>query len=444
VEQKNGQIVRQVVGRYRYVGEQAFQRLHELYRILSQYVNSFQPSMKLCAKLKEGRKVLRIYDAAKMPLTCLLLTQVLSVEHERDLMKRFEDLDPVSLLAQAQQAQQALFRCVTSIVPQSERSRRLFGGERFRAVGTSLLPSAAHASLHPEHLTGQSERVREDETSVLLSLLEWHRTGNDPFQEQWEMIAEWVRAQPERSCRAMFEELRRLAPDRYQPSHVRTLQRGVRKIRARLPHVGVRPQENVQNAEVAPSLVSDEHDVHDAEVSTSTGREEQEPQDDANDLAVRAITCSLAVVSAHNACFLPSFDAQEASGSVQERSSGSVPEKTDPANEEQALNASAVSNFSAKPNTSCKNPMSMTIEDALGDYLEAQQRAKRRPKTMEWHQTALGLFGRYLRTEGQCVLLAEMTEEQVYGWVESLRIPTAIGLVRSDGTIASYARSVRA
>jgi site-specific recombinase XerD len=444
VEQKNGQIVRQVVGTYRYVGEQAFQRLHELYRILSQYVNSFQPSMKLCAKLKEGRKVRRIYDTAKTPLTRLLLTQVLSAEHQRDLMTRFKDLDPVSLFEQAQQAQQALFRCATSIVPPRERSKRLFGDERFRVVGTSLLPSAAHASLHPEPLIGQSERVREDETSALLSLLEWHRTCNDPFQEQWEVIAEWVRTQPERSCRAMFEELRRLSPDRYQPSHVRTLQRGVRKIRARLPHADVRPQENVHDAEVAPSLVSDEHDIHASEGSTSMGREEHEPQDAANEPAVRAITCSLAVVSAHTSSFLPSFDAQEALRSVQELTPGSAPEKTHPANEEQAFHASAASNPSTQLNMSCKNPMRMTIGDAIGGYLEAQQRAKRRPKTMEWHQTALDLFGQYLRTEGQCVLLAEMTERHVHGWLESLRISTTMGRVRSDGTIASYARSVRA
>jgi integrase len=63
---------------------------------------------------------------------------------------------------------------------------------------------------------------------------------------------------------------------------------------------------------------------------------------------------------------------------------------------------------------------------------------------MEWHQTALGLFGQYLRTEYQVVLLAEMTERHVQGWLESLHMPTAQGVVRSDGTKHSYARSVRA
>ncbi|BCL83746.1 hypothetical protein ccbrp13_62110 [Ktedonobacteria bacterium brp13] len=439
VEQKNGNIVRQVVGYDRFVGAQAYQHLDDLYRVLSLYVNAFQPSMKLCAKLKEGRRVRRIYDVAMTPLLRLLQAQVLPAESERELLKRFETLDPVSLLQQVQQAQQTLFCCATRVsFPQSESRRRQVACERFRAEGRSPLPRAAEALLQAESVSKRGEEGREDERSATTMEGEWHRTCNDPFQEQWEVIAEWVRTQPERSCRAMFEDLQRLSPDRYQPSHFRALQRGVRKIRARLLHEGVQPQANVheeRDAAVAPSLVPDEHepqqhDVHDSAVPTSTGgeeHEEHEQQDDAN-----------------GPCFLLSLAAQEVLKPVQEPSSGSAPEKTSPVNEEQALNASAVSNCSAKPNTSCKHSMSMTIEDAIGDYLEAQQRAKRRPKTMEWHQTALGLFGRYLRTEGQCVLLAEMTEGHIYGWVESLQMPTAMGVVRSDGTMTSYVRSARA
>ncbi len=187
VEQKNGHIVRQVVGYDRFVGAQAYQHLDELYRVLSPYVNVFQPSMKVCAKLKEGRRVRRIYDEAKTPLTRLLHAQVLSTEHERDLSKQFEDLDPVRLLEQAQQAQHTLFRSATGVVLQEKR-RRLCGSERFRVVGRSRLPSAADAVLRRETRTGREE----EEPSATTSLLEWHRTCNDPFQEQWEVIAEWV------------------------------------------------------------------------------------------------------------------------------------------------------------------------------------------------------------------------------------------------------------
>ncbi len=63
VEQKNGAVVRQVVGYARFEGEQAYRQLGEIYQALRLYMNGFQPSMKLQAKQYDGRKVRRIYDA---------------------------------------------------------------------------------------------------------------------------------------------------------------------------------------------------------------------------------------------------------------------------------------------------------------------------------------------------------------------------------------------
>jgi len=65
VEQKNGAIMRQVVGYDRLVGEDAYRQLTELYRALRLYVNCFQPSMKLLSKEREGKKVRYVYDSAK-------------------------------------------------------------------------------------------------------------------------------------------------------------------------------------------------------------------------------------------------------------------------------------------------------------------------------------------------------------------------------------------
>ena len=428
VEQKNGHIVRQVVGYYRYVGEQAFACLGKLYRVLSLYVNFFQPSMKLCAKLKEGRRVRRIYDEAKTPLTRLLQAQVVPAEHECDLTKQFETLDFVRVLEQAKQVQQALFRYATGVVPQSEKRRRLFAYERFRVVGTSLVPCVADALSHTPSVTRLAEEGGNEEKATLLSLLEWHRTRNDPFQEQWDLIAEWVRADPTRSCRAMFEELRRLTPDHYQPSHLRTLQRGVCKIRARLAFMSVTSQKDVPHETVSTILVSEEHELH----------------DEANEQAGTAIRDSCAAVSAHTPSFSSSFGAQEELASVQEPSFERASLQPSEVNQEHVSEISLVSDSSAEPIRASKNPISIMIEEAVRDYLEAQQRAERRPKTMEWHQTALGLFGQYLHTECECVLLAEVREEHVQGWVESLRVPTARGMVRSANTRRSYARSARA
>ena len=57
VEQKNGSMVRQIVGYDRFEGELAYHQLAELYRALRLYVNVFQPSLKLHLKRREGSRV---------------------------------------------------------------------------------------------------------------------------------------------------------------------------------------------------------------------------------------------------------------------------------------------------------------------------------------------------------------------------------------------------
>jgi hypothetical protein len=51
VEQKNGAIVRQVIGYRRLEGEQAYQQLAHVYLALRLYVNGFQPSMRVAGYL---------------------------------------------------------------------------------------------------------------------------------------------------------------------------------------------------------------------------------------------------------------------------------------------------------------------------------------------------------------------------------------------------------
>ena len=67
VEQKNGSIVRQLVGYDRYEGSLAYRQLAELYRVVRLYVNFFQPSMKLTTKTRDGSRVTKRYDIAQTP-----------------------------------------------------------------------------------------------------------------------------------------------------------------------------------------------------------------------------------------------------------------------------------------------------------------------------------------------------------------------------------------
>ena len=438
VEQKNGHIVRQVVGYSRYVGEQACQCLGELYRILSRYVNFFQPSMKLCATLKQGRKVRRIYDEAKTPFQRVLHAEVLPAEHEHLLTKQFEDLDIVRLVEQVKQAQRTLFHCATSSGPASEEQQCLTQRERFRVVGTAHLPFAVDVVAEGETdvTTGEGGSASRE------GLLAWHRMRTDPFAGEWERIAEWVCADPTRRCRAMLEELCRLSPERYHPSHLRTLQRGVQKIRVRLALLDGQPRENGQHASVSFPDMSNEQkhpqqNVPDREVLRADVRAEQEQQEKVNEPLMCGSASSNAREPADEVVCSCWADGHE------HREAACLGVQLVPVQDEDVAEALEV--YTAEtPTLPVKPRVCVTVEEGIEEYLAAQQRANRRPKTLEWHETALHLLEQYLRTEWEGVLLVELREEHVHGWMQWLAVPTALGIHRTEGTITSYARSARA
>jgi hypothetical protein len=230
VEQKNGAVVRQVVGYDRLVGEHTYRQLTELYRALRLYVNCFQPSMKLLSKQREGKKVRYVYDLAKTPLQRLLQSGVLSSEKQQELTEVAQALDPICLFQQLEQLQQAVFRCavnaspfVPSIPPAAIRVFSVDDCTAEKLPEEKSIPDPATA-IH--RLSREQERRKR--------VLGWRRTHKDPFEGEWEQIFSWLVANPERSSGDIFRELQRRSPGRYQPLQIRTLQRGMRNIRAHL------------------------------------------------------------------------------------------------------------------------------------------------------------------------------------------------------------------
>ena len=230
VEQKNNAIVRQVVGYDRFAGERAFRQLTELYRALRLYVNYFQPSMKLQSKQREGEKVHYVYDSAKTLLQRLLLSGVLSAQKKQELTEAAQSLDPMRLFQQIAQLQHAVFRCAASCSPFVSNTLpapiRVFSVER---CTTGNIPTESSV---PCPAAGLHTLYREQERRK--RVLGWRRTQKDPFEGEWEQIMFWLIANPERSSGDIFRELQRLSPGRYHPLQIRTLQRGMRKIRVHL------------------------------------------------------------------------------------------------------------------------------------------------------------------------------------------------------------------
>lgn len=100
VEQKNWSVVRRLVGYDRYTSHAALERLNLVYAALRQYVNFFQPTMKLVSKSRNGAKVHKIYDTAKTPYQRLLESGVLTGAKQAELAAIYRGLNPVQLLRQ--------------------------------------------------------------------------------------------------------------------------------------------------------------------------------------------------------------------------------------------------------------------------------------------------------------------------------------------------------
>jgi hypothetical protein len=80
VEQKNGSVVRQLVGYDRYVTSAAVVQMDKVYELARLHVNAYLPVMKLVAKEREGSRVRKHYDTPATPYRRAVTAGVLSSE----------------------------------------------------------------------------------------------------------------------------------------------------------------------------------------------------------------------------------------------------------------------------------------------------------------------------------------------------------------------------
>ncbi len=110
VEQKNGNVVRRLVGYDRYSRRAAFECLGRVYNLVRLYVNFFQPTMKLLAKTRHGARVCKVYEAAQTPYQRLLKSGVLTEAKKAELAAIYRGLNPVRLLQQINDNLEQLWR----------------------------------------------------------------------------------------------------------------------------------------------------------------------------------------------------------------------------------------------------------------------------------------------------------------------------------------------
>ena len=105
IEQKNGAIVRKLLGYRRFEGLAAARAITRLYGASRLFVNFFQPSFKLASKQRDGAKVTKHYHPPQTPCERLLQSDSIPMDAKSKLREVSANLDPLKLLEEMRAVQ---------------------------------------------------------------------------------------------------------------------------------------------------------------------------------------------------------------------------------------------------------------------------------------------------------------------------------------------------
>jgi hypothetical protein len=408
IEQKNGAVVRKIVGHDRLVSVLAYQQLGELSQASRLLVNCFQPSMKLQSKHLEGEHEHRIYDEAKTPLQRVLLSGVLPEEKQQEWREAVESFDPLRLVQHVEALQRAVWRCAED------------------GPGTTLVCFSLSACVSSVARSAQraSSDVLLQGSSHPAELRDWSRSMDDPFLGEWEQVHAYVRARPMASAGEILREWQRRFPERFVDVHLNILQRRLREIRAHLlasqaePGIGetgdaIASRESSEPTK-APENISPLADAP-AEVfpDSVSALSSLPPTPEAKPLPVLSPLTS-------------DSDGPSSKGDGEDWHVLTVQE------------APAVGHGEALLSST------ITIDHAIHLFLQGGHTHNWGLKTREWHETSLGQLQRYLAWRGG-MLLSSLTGGEIRGWLTFLRTEALVtGAFRVQSTISTYARSAHA
>jgi hypothetical protein len=140
VEQRNGYVVRRLVGFDRYDTRPAFALLAQFYGLLRLYLNFFQPIRKLLSKERVGAKVSKRYDQAATPYQRLVRSGALARAEGARLEQYHLALNPIQLKRAMDETIRELRQERTS--PRAVRESRL-SLTRLKSAGRSLMEADA-------------------------------------------------------------------------------------------------------------------------------------------------------------------------------------------------------------------------------------------------------------------------------------------------------------
>lgn len=221
VEQKNGAVVRRLMGYGRFDGVETARVMGRLYAAARLYVNFFQPSFKLKEKRREGAKVIKRYHLPSTPYERALAHPKVSAALKKRLRDQYRSLDPVALLAEIRATQDELG---------SRVDRRPGQARGLQPARTSTAPATATTFAKTLGKTTTSGEPRAT-----------HRRNRRPYKTRVRMpskldphiaaIEGWLATQPQLTALAIVGRLREKHPEEFGTRQHSIVQRLLRALR---------------------------------------------------------------------------------------------------------------------------------------------------------------------------------------------------------------------
>jgi hypothetical protein len=228
VEQKNGAVVRRLMGYGRFDGVETARVMARLYAAARLYVNFFQPSFKLKEKRREGAKVIKSYHPPSTPCERALAHPKAAAAVKKRLREQYRMLDPVALLAEIRAVQEELGNRVDRRAGDARSQQRSRKSTAPQPVHSSTPDAVAFAKT-----LGATVEAGEPRAT--------HRRPKRPYKTRVRMpskldlyvatIEDWLAAEPHLTALAIVGRLSEGHPEQFGMSQHSIVQRLLKALR---------------------------------------------------------------------------------------------------------------------------------------------------------------------------------------------------------------------
>jgi hypothetical protein len=260
IEQKNGAVVRKLLGYRRFQGIAAAQAITRLYGASRLFVNFFQPSFKLAEKHRQGAHLSKRYHPPQTPCERLLLAEGLPDAAKTKLREVAGALDPLKLLEEIRAVQAHLVMLADGETPPSVMAEppdlSAFVSGLSSAWRAGEIRPTFSVEAKPRYLRGLQAVVQQDVAQMrpkngaaLAAVTEqtphsmpdaktperpqliYAERGTPAFHALkmvWPLVCRRLEGFPNITSTQLFEELCTQFPGRFHPWQVRRLMKRVK------------------------------------------------------------------------------------------------------------------------------------------------------------------------------------------------------------------------